>query len=221
MSQSPLKLLLEQPTFEVQYIIEEKNATSPQTLYIQGPYMMSESRNKNGRIYTLNEMRVEVQRYSTEMIDNRRAMGELNHPLQVDINPERACHLITKMWQEDNVFYGKSKLLNTPTGNLVKSLILDGVQLGISSRALGKLTPTNDGNIVSNFHLICCDVVSDPSVSSAMLESVLEAKSWIINPDGSITEALDALKLNVQTLPTKNKDEYLKNLFLNFLTNIK
>ena len=221
MSTTPLKLLVEQPRFDLELLIEEKNSTTPQNLYIQGPMLMSEERNKNGRIYPLNEMQVEVQRYTVEMIDRKRSIGELLHPQSVDINPERASHLITKLWQEGNLFYGKAKLLNTPVGNIVKSLVLDGVQLGVSSRALGKLNPTPNGNVVSNLHLVGVDIVHDPSVSCAMVEALTEAKSWIINPDGSITEALEHLNAGLKTMPVGNKDEYLRSLILGFLNNVK
>lgn len=221
MAESPLKLLVEEPRFDVEFLIEEKNTTSPQTLYIQGPFLMAEEKNKNGRIYPLNEMQVEVQRYVNEMVDKKRALGELNHPSSVDVNPERACHIINKIWQEGNIFYGKSKILNTPMGNIVKSLVLEGVQLGVSSRALGKLSPSQSGNMVSNLHLVCCDVVHDPSVPTAFVDGILESKEWIINPDGSIREALDTFKSGLNTMPLKNKDEYLKSLILGFLNNVK
>lgn len=221
MSLSPLKLLVEEPRFDVDYILEEKNSDSPQNLYIQGVFLMSEEKNKNGRIYTLDEMQTEVLRYTNEMVDRKRSLGELNHPSSVDVNPERACHMITKLWQEGNIFYGKSKVLNTPMGNIVKSLVLEGVQLGVSSRALGKLTPVAEGNKVSNLHIICCDVVHDPSVPTAFVDGILESKEWIINPDGSITEALDRFKGGLNTMPLKNKDEYLKNLIIGFLNGVK
>ena len=221
MSQSPLKLLVEQPRFDVEFIIEEKNANTPQNLFIQGPFLMAEEKNKNGRIYPMGEMQIEVQRYITEMIDRKRSLGELNHPSSVDVNPERACHMITKLYQEGNIFLGKSKVLNTPMGNIVKSLVMEGVQLGVSSRALGKLNPGTSGNMVSNLHLVCCDIVHDPSAPCAFVDGILESKTWIINPDGSITEALENFKSGLVTLPLKNKDEYLKNLILGFLNNVK
>lgn len=221
MEQSPLKLLVEEARFDVEFIIEEKNSSSPQNLFIQGPFLMAEEKNKNGRIYTLNEMQTEVQRYTDEMIDKKRALGELNHPSSVEVNPERACHIVSKIWQEGNIFMGKSKVLNTPMGNIVKSLVMEGVQLGVSSRALGKLTPANGGNVVSNLHLICCDVVHDPSVPTAFVDGILESKAWVINPDGSITEALDRFNAGLTSIPVGNRDEYLKNLIIGFLNNVK
>lgn len=220
-----LKLLVENPTFDLDYVLEEKNKNSDQTLYIKGPFLMAEEKNKNGRIYPLHEMQNEVDRYLIEMVKKNRSLGELNHPSSCDVNPERACHMINDLWQEGNIFYGKSKILNTPMGNIVKSLIMEGVQLGVSSRALGKLAPTSAGNSVSNLHLICCDVVHDPSVPTAFVDGILESKDWVINADGSIAEAMEAsfnrLEKNLVTMPVGNTDEYLRNTIIDFLNSIK
>ena len=220
-----LKLLVESPRFDLDYVIEEKNNKEPQTLYIQGPFLMAEEKNKNGRIYPLHEMKNEVDRYIKEMVDTKRALGELNHPATTEVNPERACHMTTKLWQENNIFYGKSKILNTPMGNIVKSLIMEGVQLGVSSRALGKLAPTSQGNTVSNLHLICCDVVHDPSVPTAFVDGILESKDWIINADGTIAEDMDRsfnmLQGNLKTMPVTNTDDYLRETLIGFLNSIK
>ena len=220
-----LKLLVENPTFELDYILEEKNKSEPQTLFIKGPYLMAEHKNKNGRIYPLNEMKTEVDRYLAEMVKKNRSLGELNHPSSCEVNPERACHMITDLYQEGNIFFGKSKVLNTPMGNIVKSLVMEGVQLGVSSRALGKLSPTVSGNSVSNLHLICCDVVHDPSVPTAFVDGILESKDWIVNADGTIAEVMERsfnqLERNISNMPNYNTDEYLRNTIIDFLNSIK
>merc|ERR1711998_404446 len=102
---------------------------------------MAEGVNRNKRIYPLDEMQRETKRYENLMVKTGRAMGELNHPTTADVDLERACHLVTEMSQDGNVFYGKSKVLSTPTGLIVRSLINDGVRVGMSSRALGQLIP--------------------------------------------------------------------------------
>ncbi len=217
------KLLVEEPTFDLQYIVEEKNKNEPSTLYIQGPFLMSEQKNKNGRIYNLNEMVQEVGRYTSEMIKANRALGELNHPASVEVNPERACHMVTELRQEGNMFYGKSKILSSPMGQLVRSLIMDNVKLGISSRALGKLMPQGDAHAVQGFHLICCDVVHDPSVSTAFVNGIMEAKNWILNIDGTIAEAYDIFENETRTLPKKSaaREDVLKEQILKFITSLK
>jgi hypothetical protein len=217
------KLLVDEPTFDLQYVVEEQNNKEPSTLYIQGPFLMSEQKNKNGRIYNLNEMVTEVGRYTSEMIKENRSLGELNHPTSVEVDPERACHMITELKQEGNMFIGKSKVLSTPMGSLVRALIMDNVKLGVSSRALGKLTPTGDANHVQGFHLICCDVVHDPSVSTAFVNGIMEAKDWILESDGAIVEAYDLFESQYDKLPRRTdlKEDILKENILNFINSLK
>jgi hypothetical protein len=217
------KLLVEEPVFDLQYLIEEKNKNEQSTLYIQGPFLMAEQKNKNGRIYNLNEMVGEVQRYTNEMIKENRSLGELNHPESVEVNPERACHMIVELRQEGNMFFGKSKVLSTPMGQLVRSLVMDNVKLGISSRALGKLLPEGGGHAVQGLHLICCDVVHDPSVTKAFVNGILESKSYILEKDGSIQETYDRFEKGISSLPKKNilKEEVLRENILKFISALK
>lgn len=222
---NPLKLLIEQPTFDIDLIVEEKNKNEPRELFIKGPYLMAEKKNKNGRIYNLDEMANEVKRYTTEMIKTGRAIGELNHPTSVEVNPERSCHMITELTQDGNIFLGKSKILSNPMGQLVRSLMMDGVKLGISSRALGKLDEKDSHSAVSDFHLICADVVHDPSVPDAFVSGVLESKQWMLQCDGTICEWVqqqhNTLKKNVSKLPQHNKQEFLTEQILKFIKTLK
>ncbi|MFA5754023.1 MAG: primosomal protein [Patescibacteria group bacterium] len=217
------KLLVEEPSFDLQYLVEEKNKNEPSILYIQGPFLMSEQKNKNGRIYNLSEMVQEVGRYTSEMIKENRSLGELNHPESVEVNPERACHMITELRQEGNMFFGKSKILSTPMGSLVRALIMDNVKLGISSRALGKLLPQGESHAVQGFHLICCDIVHDPSVASAFVNGIMEAKNWILEQDGKITEAYDIFenKINNQPKKASHKEAALNEAVLKFIASLK
>jgi hypothetical protein len=159
------------------------------------------------------------------MVKTNRSLGELNHPTSVEIDPERACHMITELIPEGNTFIGKSKILSTPIGQLVKTLITDGVRLGVSSRALGKLNPVGDHNDVSDFRLICCDVVHDPSVETAFVDGILESKEWILQCDGTICEFVERkhneLHQNVCTLPKHNKEDFLKEQILKFINELK
>lgn len=218
----PLKLLTEQPNFDVQYLIEEKNKEGEQNLYIYGPYLQAEQKNKNNRIYTLDEMTQEVGRYSKEMIDTKRSLGELNHPSSAEVNPERACHMITSLKQEGTTFVGKSKILRTPTGNIVRSLIQDGVRLGVSSRALGKLVKedTKGTDTVKNMRLCAVDVVHDPSVDKAFVQGILESKQFVLRDDGSIEEFYDTLEKNLSHLPKKDVNSYIKEQVMDFLAKL-
>lgn len=189
-------------------------------IYLDERFLSIEEVDFDDRVYC-----VEVPNHIFYVMENGKACWTGN---SCDVNPERACHMITDLWRENNVgniFYGKSKILNTPMGNIVKSLIMEGVQLGVSSRALGKLSPTSGGNTVSNLHLICCDVVHDPSVPTAFVDGILESKDWIINADGTIAEVMDQsfyrMERNLKTMPVGNTDEYLRNVIIDFLNSIK
>ena len=219
-----LRLLVEQPApqEEYEYIIEERNNNQPANLYITGPYMQCESVNKNKRIYSEHEMDREVNRYINEMIKTKRAMGELNHPTKAEVDLERACHMVTELRKEGNTYYGKSKVLSTPTGLIVRSLINDGVKIGMSSRALGKLSEQSNGiNRVSEFRLVAVDCVADPSCPAAFVNGILESKQYVLREDGRLEEFFEQLSNNISSLPKKDVEQYLKEQILTFFNKIK
>ena len=220
-----LKFLTTELHEELDFLVEEKNSSEPQKYYITGPYCMANSPNQNGRIYQLDEMTKEVGRYMTDMVKPRRAIGEMNHPQSTEVNPVNACHLVTELKQNGNYFMGKSLILDTPMGQLLKSLVKDKIQMGISTRGLGNLSESSDGKTVSNFHLICLDVVHQPSVQNAMLESILESKEWLVGTDGRIIEvaqnAFSNLKEGLAKLPRHETDAFLKEHLMKFISALK
>ena len=220
-----LKFLTTELHEELDFLVEEKNTQEPQKYYITGPYMMAEKANQNGRVYQLDEMSREVDRYMIDMVKTRRAIGEMNHPQSTEVNPVNACHLVTELKQNGNYFLGKSLILDTPMGQLLKSLVRDKIQMGISTRGLGNLTESSSGKKVSNFHLICLDVVHQPSVQNAMLESILESKEWTIGTDERIIEvsaqAHKELAEAVTTIPKKEADLFLKEQLIKFINSLK
>jgi len=214
-----LKLLVERPAPEEQfeYVLEEKNSKGPATLYINGPYMMAEGVNKNNRVYDVNEMAREVTRFSDELIKNNRSMGELNHPTTADVDLERACHLVTELKQDGNVFYGKSKVLTTPMGMIVRSLVNDGVRVGMSSRALGKLEEQSSGiQRVTEMRLVAIDCVADPSFPKAFVNGILESKQFVLEADGKYAEVYDTFCNTLKNLPRVDVESYLKEQISNF-----
>lgn len=219
------KLIVETPQ-EIDYIIEEKKTEGGvrPALFIEGPFLMAETPNRNRRIYEGQEMIQEVARYDADMIKTCRALGELNHPTTVEVNPERACHLITKLEQHDNVWIGKSKVLTeTPMGKIVHSLLMDKVKLGVSSRALGETIEEGNGNTrVKNFKLIAVDVVHDPSVNTAFVNGILESKEWILSDHGYVESGFDKLTKNLSTLPRRSieKSAYIEEQIKNFLASL-
>jgi hypothetical protein len=221
MQNNAYRLLVEEPTYEVQYLVEEKNRNSPSNLFIHGPFLMANEANKNKRIYPLEEMVREVDRYSQEMIVGKRSTGELNHPSSPEINLERICHIVTELKQNGNIFEGKSRILSTPMGQIVRSLILDGVKLGVSSRALGRLDSDGQYNKVSDFRLVAVDVVADPSVPTAFVNGILESKQWILTENGNFEPLFERFEKNISNLPRNNKDQYLKEQVIAFINALK
>jgi len=221
------KLLIETPEPGcVEYVVEESNlkGDSEKRLWIVGEYMMAGHKNKNGRIYDVNEMSREVNRYSDQFINNKRAMGELNHPTSAEVDLERACHLVTELKMNGDVAKGKSMVLQTPMGKILESLIKDGVQVGVSSRALGKLVPkegADDTNLVKDMKLVAIDCVADPSYPRAFVNGILESKQYIISSDGSFEELYDNFENSIASLPQRDVEEYLKKQVLEFISKIQ
>ena len=218
-----LKLLVETPAPDDQYeyVVEEKNGNQPSTMYIKGPYMQCEEVNKNKRMYDSQEMDREVHRYITEMVKTNRSMGELNHPTAAEVNLERACHLVTELDRTGNVYYGKSKVLTTPMGQIVRSLINDGVRVGMSSRALGRLEEMHNGvNKVKDFRLVAVDCVADPSFPKAFVNGILESKQFVVTRDGQYEEIYENLSDRLRSLPRRDVEGYLKEQILEFFNKI-
>lgn len=214
-----LKLLSENPNAfeEFEYLEEQSNRNSPSTLYVKGPFLGAELINKNNRLYKIDEMRKEVGRYINEMVKTNRAMGELNHPEKADVDLTKACHMVTDLYEENNIFYGKSKVLTTPMGQILRALINDGVKVGMSSRALGTLEEATGHKVVRNMHLVAIDAVADPSMPTAFVNGILESKSYVLNADGSYEELYDNFSKSIKTLPKKDVDHYLREQILKFV----
>jgi len=180
-----MKLIKEDITFNDLDVISEGKG-SEKRMYINGPFLQAEKKNKNGRIYTEEVMDAAVEKYNEDYISQKRALGELNHPAEPIVNPERAAIMTTKLTKEradDAVYYmGKAKVLSTPMGKIVENLLSDGVKIGVSSRGLGSLIPQREGyNLVGNDFVLttAADVVFDPSAQSSFVEGVMEQAEWI------------------------------------------
>ena len=181
-----MKLIKE--VFEtVDFITEEKDGKK--NLYIQGPFLQCEKKNRNGRVYLKETMRKEVDRYTDQYINKNRAFGELGHPDTPSINLDRVSHLIVSLRQEGTDWIGKAKILETPMGNIARNLIEGGAQLGVSSRGMGSLRAINGVNIVQDdFYLAtAADIVADPSAPGAFVQGIMEGKEWMF-VDGRWTE---------------------------------
>tara|TARA_R110000765_G_scaffold181662_1_gene287593 strand:- start:1219 stop:1767 length:549 start_codon:yes stop_codon:yes gene_type:complete len=182
--------------------------------------MMAEGVNRNNRSYPLHELEREVANYNENMVKPGRAMGELNHPSSADVDLERACHMVTEMTQDGNVFYGKSKVLTTPCGHIIRSLVNDGVKVGMSSRALGTLEEAGGHSTVRNMKLVAIDAVADPSYPKAFVNGILESKQWVLAEDGKYEETYEAFEGSLKKLPRKEIDQYLLERIKTFINKI-
>ena len=164
---------------DVKLITEEKNGKK--LLYIEGVFLQSELKNRNGRMYPFSVLDREVKRYNEEYIKSKRALGELGHPDGPTINLDRVSHRITDLRAEGNNFIGKAQILDTPMGNIAKNLLDEGVQLGVSSRGMGSIQKSEDCNIVADDFMLttAADIVADPSAPDAFVNGIMEGKEWV------------------------------------------
>jgi hypothetical protein len=218
-----LRLLVETPASEEQfeYIEEQKNIKGQSIMKIRGPYMACEEVNKNKRIYTESDMEREVNRYVQEMVIPKRALGELNHPASAEVDLERACHMVTSLRKDGKIIIGESIVLSTPVGQIVRSLINDGVKVGMSSRALGQLEEQSDGiNRVNEMRLIAVDCVADPSCPKAFVNGILESKQYVLGMDGKLEEVYESFEKSIRGLPKHDVASFLKEQIMSFLAKL-
>ena len=176
--QKPMKLITE--TIEnVKILTEERDGKK--LLYIEGVFLQSELTNRNGRMYPFEVLNREVERYNEEYVKSKRALGELGHPDGPTINLDRVSHRITSLRAEGNNFIGKAQILDTPMGNIAKSLLGEGVQLGVSSRGMGSIQKKEDCNVVADDFMLttAADIVADPSAPDAFVNGIMEGKEWV------------------------------------------
>ena len=209
--------LIKEVVETVQYLTEEKDGKK--TLFIEGPFLVSERKNKNGRLYEYDTMKKEVARYSEEYINKNRAFGELGHPDTPSINLDRVSHMIVGLKEDGNQWVGKAKILETPMGNIARNLIEGGGQLGVSSRGMGSLKNVNGINIVQDdFYLAtAADIVADPSAPGAFVQGIMEGKEWML-VNGVWTEADQEQSIRqIRRASSKEIEAVSLSIFENFI----
>ena len=216
-----MKLITEEVS-KVEFITEGKGASKKS--YIKGIFLQAEQVNRNGRMYPLSIMEREVNRYNESFVAKGRALGELGHPDGPTVNLDRVSHKICELTREGNNFIGKAQLLETPMGKIAKSLIAEGVCLGVSSRGVGSLKLTNEGHKVvgEDFMLAtAADIVADPSAPDAFVQGIMEGKEWVWE-GGLLREKLaEQTQRRINTLvDLKRLEEHKLNLFNEFLSNL-
>ena len=216
-----MKLITEEIS-QVKIISEGKG--SNKTLHIEGVFLQGGIKNRNGRMYPVETLSKEVNRYCESFVGKGRALGELGHPEGPTVNLDRVSHKITSLVREGNNFRGKAKLLETPMGKIAKSLLGEGVMLGVSSRGVGSLKEDHTGCKVvgEDFQLAtAADIVADPSAPDAFVNGIMEGKEWVWD-GGILREQLaEKTKKSINTLVTQNRlEEHKLSLFNNFLNNL-
>ena len=216
-----MKLITEEIE-SVKVITEEKNGTK--TLYITGPFLQAEVTNRNGRCYPYNILEREVGRYNKNFIEKGRALGELGHPNGPTVNLDRVSHMITSLKSEGNNFIGKAKILDTPMGNIAKSLLESGVTLGVSTRGVGSLVEKNGVKYVADDFMLstAADIVADPSAPDAFVQGIMEGKEWVW--EGGVLKEMNAditrKKIEILSRQRKLNEENKLKLLNNYLLNL-
>lgn len=217
-----MKLISEFNDYSISPVIVEQNEKGEKEYFIEGIFMQSEIKNRNGRVYPKDVMLKEVNRYKKDFIENKRAFGELGHPEGPTINLDRVSHLITSLEEDGNNFVGRAKILSTPNGMIVRNLIDDGARLGVSSRGLGSLEQKGDAQVVKgDFQLAtAADIVADPSAPEAFVEGIYEGVEWIY--ENGILKAVDAEKMqtSLKTAKVQQLEETKLKLWKRFIENL-
>ena len=214
-----MKLISEFNDYGVQPVIVEQNEKGEKDYFIEGIFMQSEIKNRNGRIYPKEVIQKEVKRYNKEFVEKKRAFGELGHPEGPTINLDKVSHMITKLEEDGNNFVGRAKILSTPNGQIVKNLIDDGAKLGVSSRGLGSLESKGNAQYVKDdFHLATAgDIVADPSAPEAFVEGIMEGVEWVYESGILKAKDLDQMQKDLKTARLNKLEETKLNLWKSFV----
>lgn len=210
-------------------VITEAKEDGKKNYFIEGIFMQGDIKNRNGRIYPSDTLEKEMARYQTEFIEPKRALGELGHPDGPQINGDRVSHLITSMRREGNDFYGKAKILSTPMGEIVKSLLDEGVKIGVSTRGLGSVREKNGVMEVQNdFHLSTVDIVTDPSAPNAFVNGIMENREYYYDiASGSwratevIEEIVEEVERKINRVVRNIDEETAARMFQTFVRSLR
>lgn len=206
---------------DVQFIVEEKNGKK--SMFIQGPFMQAEQKNRNNRVYGLDILAREVARYNDQYVNTNRALGELGHPNGPTINLDRVSHKIVELKQDGNNFIGKAMILETPMGKIARNLLESGVQLGVSTRGMGSLKEGKDGVMMvqDDFYLAtAADIVADPSAPDAFVQGIMEGVEWVWDNGIIKAQKVEEIKQTITKAPQKHLEEAKLQAFDQFLKSI-
>ena len=216
-----MKLISEHFSDDVEYITEQ-NDDGKKNYKLKGVFLQAEIKNRNGRVYPMEVLEKEVQRYNEEFIEQNRAYGELGHPDGPTVNLDKVSHMVTSLEVDGKNFIGEAKVMSTPMGNIVKNIMDDGGKLAVSSRGMGSLSKRNGANYVNDdFYLAtAADIVADPSAPNAFVEGIMEGKEWVWNngllQEQEVAELKDEMERNIRS----RKANYQALAFAKFLKNL-
>ena len=188
-------------------------------LYIEGVFLQSELKNRNGRMYPFSVLEKEVNRYNEEYVKSKRALGELGHPDGPTVNLDRVSHRITSLKAEGNNFIGKAQILDTPMGKIAKSLLGEGVQLGVSSRGMGSIDQREDCNVVCDDFMLAtaADIVADPSAPDAFVNGIMEGREWVYAGGAIHEQTIDQIKGRIKNAAQNQMEEIKLSAFQRLL----
>ena len=214
-----MRLIAEELT-EVKFLTEEKEGKK--NYFIEGIFLQSEIANKNGRMYPFKTLQREVAKYHENFIRQGRALGELGHPEGPSINLDRVSHKIERLSEDGNNFVGRAKILDTPNGKIAKSLLDEGVRLGVSSSGMCSLKKESTCNVVQDDFMLAtaADIVADPSAPDAFVDGIMEGKEWIWD-NGILKEsAIAEIKKEIDQATLRNLQERKISAFDKFLRSL-
>ena len=215
-----MKLITEYVENNLETICEAKK-DGTKNYFIEGVFMQSEKKNRNGRIYTKESLEKAVEKYVTEQVKTGRAVGELNHPEGPTVNLDKVSHKITDLHWQGNDVVGKASILKTPMGQIVEGLLEGGVKLGVSSRGMGSLVSKNGAQYVGDdFMLSTVDIVQDPSAPSAFVNGVMEGVEWVWDNGLIRQQDIEEIETEIRSAPRKNLQEAEIRAFKNFLSKL-
>jgi hypothetical protein len=214
-----MKLITE--TIESVKYLTEKKEDGGKAYFIEGPFLQTEVQNRNGRVYRKHIMEREVNRYIKEYVETKRAFGELGHPDGPGINLDRVSHMITSLKEDGNNYVGRAKIMTeTPMGRIVKNLIDEGAQLGVSSRGMGSLVMNKEGvnEVQDDFYLATAgDIVADPSAPDAFVRGIMEGKEWVMVEGRFVERDIDRARDVIRRASSKDLAEAQIKVFNDFM----
>jgi|TARA_B100001094_G_scaffold21674_1_gene18318 hypothetical protein len=215
-----MRLITEYVENNLEMICEAKKDGS-KNYFIEGVFMQSNKKNRNGRIYEKKTMEKAVEKYVTEQVKTGRAVGELNHPEGPTVNLDKVSHKITDLHWQGNDVVGKASILKTPMGQIVEGLLEGGVKLGVSSRGMGSLVSKNGAQYVGDdFMLSTVDIVQDPSAPSAFVNGVMEGVEWVWDNGLIRQQDIEIIETEIKSAPRKDLQDVEIRAFKNFLSKL-